>query len=95
MAIHTGSSLRNTGRRLDRKHTRKQQHQLSKELAEMRKGAALHCHFHTHRQLWFLSNGEFVTCEVANELLRDEHVCDVGDAPFVGLPAQSYRYVKA
>ena len=66
----------------------------SANLQAMRDGAALHRCNRTHRTIWALSSGEFVTFEAATDVLRDPHVIGVGDCLFGPELSQTFRWAR-
>jgi hypothetical protein len=88
-SIHTPRTLARQARRLDRRNI-----SVEGVLAEMRKGASLHLS-HSPRRHWRLSNGTWVTDEVARTLVDLPQVAAVGDCLFAGVQSQTYRYVEA
>jgi len=96
MSVPTPDSVRKTNRRLDRRNATKQrcEQTASKILEAMRNGASLHRCNRTHRTIWLLSTGPFVTHEAATDVLRDPHVVGVGDALFGPELSQTFRYIE-
>ena len=96
MPVPTTRSLRNTHRRLDRRNRAQEQRELTaaRILQAMRDGAALHRCNRTHRTVWALSSGEFVTFEAATDVLRDPHVVGVGDCLFGPELSQTFRWIE-
>jgi hypothetical protein len=77
-------------RKLDRLNTRTTQ-----VIDAMRGGAALQLEYRYGAQRWRLTNGCEVHPEVARLVIRNPNIASVGDVLFVGMLAQTFRYVEA
>lgn len=63
--------------------------------AAMRRGASLHLHYANGRALWRLSNGPFVSGEVAKAVTAHHDVIPAGNTLFAGLPSRTWRLAGA
>ena len=84
---HNIRQLALQARKLDRLNTR-----TSQVIAAMRGGAALQLEYRAQR--WRLTNGCEVHPEVARLVIGNPNVAGVGDVLFVGMLAQTFRYVE-
>jgi hypothetical protein len=86
-----------TAAQLQRKHRRADRHQLSvaRVLDAMKRGAVLRLSYENGRALWSLSSGPFVAADVAASVITKSCVASVGDALFVGMPGQTWRFVES
>jgi hypothetical protein len=76
-------------RKLDRLNTRTVQ-----VVDAMRGGAALQLEFRYGAQRWRLTNGCEVHRDVARIVIQNPNIISVGDVLFVGMLAQTFRYVE-
>jgi hypothetical protein len=81
--------LRANTRRLDRLNIK-----VTSVLAAMRRGEALHMEFAWYGRVWCLSGGRRIDNEVAQVVIKNARVADVGDALFSNAPAQTWRWVE-
>jgi hypothetical protein len=58
----------------------------------MRNGCTMHAEFGQAGLRWRMSNGHFVSNEVAEIIITDKHVIGVGDTLFAGEPSQTWRF---
>jgi len=63
-------------------------------IAAMKQGAALRLHYQGGRAIWSLSSGPFVPADVAAIVTANPRVVCVGDALFLGMPGQTWRYCE-
>jgi hypothetical protein len=85
----TASELRRSARRLDRLLA-----DIDQILGAMREGEALHLQYENNRPLWSLSGGRNVATDVAALVIGNASVAPVGDALFVSIPGQTWRYAE-
>jgi hypothetical protein len=84
---HTASELRRSTRRLDRLLTN-----VDEILCALRKGEELHLQHQNNRPLWSLSSGRNVAASAAALVIGNASVAPVGNALFVNIPGQTWRY---
>jgi hypothetical protein len=101
MPIHTADSLRRSPRRQDQQAERKRPRaeRVRRVLEQLKAGAALCRHHQRNRVIWCLvwrGGSEWLTHELATDVLALGHVVGVGDAlPFAGAElSQTFRYVE-
>jgi hypothetical protein len=63
-------------------------------LAQMRRGAVLHCQHTPQGTYWALSTGHRVDSETARLVAASASVISVGDALFKNIPGHAWRYVE-
>jgi hypothetical protein len=63
-------------------------------LDEMRSGQALHLHYADGRAVWRLTDGRGVQPRIAELVIAQGCVVDVGGALFADCPGQTWRYVE-
>jgi hypothetical protein len=61
-------------------------------LARMKKGEALHRHHSWYGPAWFLTRGQSVPTEVAQAVISNKNIADVGDGLFANGPSQTWRW---
>ena len=76
-------------RKLDRLNTR-----VTQVIGAMRGGQALYLEFRYGAEHWRLTNGSEVRPQVARIVIRNPNIVGVGDVLFVGMLAQTFRYVE-
>jgi hypothetical protein len=85
----TPNALRRSSRRVDR---------LNRSVAivmdAMRNGCTLHAEFCQAGLRWRMSNGRFVSDEVAKIIIIDKRIVGVGDTLLPSVPSQTFRFVE-
>jgi hypothetical protein len=92
MLNRTITAIRNRNQQADRLKAK-----AAAVIANMRDGQTLHRHHTWHGPIWWLSkDGNYIADEVAQLVIKNPAVVDVGDALPLGadIPAQTYRYAE-
>jgi hypothetical protein len=83
------AKLRANARKLDRVNS-----EAASVLAAMQRGEALLLEYRWYGRVWCLSGGRHITDEIAQAVIQNANVTDVGDALFSDVPAQTWRWVE-
>jgi hypothetical protein len=87
VGVQTLDQLQRKHRRLDRNRKG-----VTVVLAKMQRGQVLHLSFEQGTRRWLLSDGTYVSNELAMIVTADRRVQSVGDALFKNMPGQTWRW---
>jgi len=89
MTVATAKPRANA-RRLDRVNGK-----VATVLTAMQRGEALLLEYRWYGRVWCLSGGRHITDELAQVVIQNTNVTDVGDTLFSDVPAQTWRWVES
>jgi hypothetical protein len=89
MTVNLAAKMRRNARRLDKLNIR-----ATTVLAAMKRGEALLMEYRWYGRAWHLSHGRYIPDEVAQIVIQNKNVADVGDAlDLAGARPQTWRWI--